>query len=110
MPDIVQAVDEFVTNSIVHGYRGVGGPVEVEVDKSGTSLVVRLRDQAPQFDPTQLPSPDPAAPLAERRLGGMGVFLARDLKDSVTYQRTKESNELTLVKECTGQPQQPAAR
>jgi anti-sigma regulatory factor (Ser/Thr protein kinase) len=45
VPDIVQAVDEFVTNSIVHGYRGGGGPIEVEVDKSGTSLVVRLRNE-----------------------------------------------------------------
>ena len=110
VPDIVQAVDEFVTNSIVHGYRGVGGPVEVEVDKLGTSLVVRLRDQAPQFDPTQLPSPDTTASLDKRALGGMGVFLARDLMDSVTYQRTKEGNELTLMKDCIGQQHQPSTR
>jgi len=110
VPDIVQAVDEFVTNSILHGYRGGGGPVEVEVDKLGTSLVVRLRDQAPQFDPTQLPSPDTTASLDKRALGGMGVFLARDLMDSVTYQRTKEGNELTLMKDCIGQQHQPSAR
>jgi serine/threonine-protein kinase RsbW len=110
VPDIVQAVDEFVTNSIVHGYRGGGGPVEVEVDRSGTSLVVHVRDQAPQFDPTQLPSPDTTASLDKRALGGMGVFLARDLMDSVTYQRTKEGNELTLMKECIGQQHQPTAR
>lgn len=107
--DIVQAVDELVTNSVVHGYRGGGGPVEVEVDQSGSALVVRVRDRAPAFDPTLLPSPDTAAPLDERPLGGMGVFLARDLMDSVTYQRTKEGNELTLTKVCIGQQHQPAA-
>jgi serine/threonine-protein kinase RsbW len=100
VPDIVQAVDELVTNAIVHGYRGREGTVEVEVDRSGRSLVVRLRDRAPAFDPTLLPTPDTSAPLARRPAGGLGVFLARDLMDSVTYVRTKEGNELTLVKEC----------
>jgi serine/threonine-protein kinase RsbW len=98
--DIVQAVDESVTNAIVHGYRGHGGTVEVEVERSGKSLVVRLRDQAPPFDPTVLPTPDITAPLEQRLFGGMGVFLTRELTDAVTYQRTRDGNELTLVKEC----------
>jgi serine/threonine-protein kinase RsbW len=103
VPDIVQAVDELVTNSIVHGYRGGAGTVEVEVDRAGSSLIVRLRDQAPPFDPTLLPAPDTTASLDERPLGGMGVFLARDLMDAVTYRRTARGNELTLVKECVDQ-------
>jgi serine/threonine-protein kinase RsbW len=97
--DLVQAVDESVTNTIVHGYRGNGGTVEVEVERSGKSLVVRLRDQAPPFDPTLVPMPDISAPLEHRPLGGMGIFLTRELTDAVTYQRTRDGNELTLVKE-----------
>jgi serine/threonine-protein kinase RsbW len=97
--DLVQAVDESVTNTIVHGYRGNGGTVEVEVERSGKSLVVRLRDQAPPFDPTLVPTPDIRAPLEHRPLGGMGIFLTRELTDAVTYQRTRDGNELTLVKE-----------
>lgn len=100
--DIVQAVDESVTNVILHGYRGKEGSVEVEVEvevgQSGKTLVVRLRDQAPVFDPTLVPAPDITASLDERPLGGMGVFLARVMMDSVTYERTKDGNELTLVK------------
>jgi serine/threonine-protein kinase RsbW len=98
--DVVQAVDESVTNAILHGYRGSGGTVEVEVDSAGRSLIVRLRDQAPPFDPTHLPAPDITSSLDRRPLGGMGVFLARELMDAVTYQQTKDGNELTLVKEC----------
>lgn len=101
--DIVQAVDESVTNAILHGYRGGNGTVEVEVDHAGRLLIVRLRDQAPPFDPTLVPTPDTSAPFHERPLGGMGVFLARELMDTVTYERTKEGNELTLVKECIAQ-------
>jgi serine/threonine-protein kinase RsbW len=104
VPDIVQAVDESVANAILHGYRGRDGTVEVEVDSSGRSLVVRLRDDAPPFDPTLLPAPDITLPLAARPLGGMGVYLARELMDKVTYQVTKDGNELTLVKECISRP------
>jgi serine/threonine-protein kinase RsbW len=100
VPDVVQAVDECVANTILHGYRGGPGTVEVEVDSSGDALVVRLRDHAPAFDPTKLPSPDITLPLEQRPLGGLGVFLTRELMDEVTYRQTSEGNELTLVKQC----------
>ena len=99
VPDIVQAVDESVANVIEHGYRGKPGPVELEVESSGRSLVVRVRDQAPPFDPTTVPAPDVDAPL-ETRQRGMGVFLARGMTDEMTYRRTSAGNELTIIKEC----------
>ena len=100
VPDIVQAVDESVTNVIRHGYRGGAGAVDVEVEAVGRSLVVRVRDQAPPFDPTRLPDPKTGATLDQWPPGGMGVFLARELSDEVTYRRMPDGNELTIVKEC----------
>jgi len=49
--DMVQAVDEAVTNVIVHGYRGQPGDIEIEMDREQDALVVRLRDHAFPFDP-----------------------------------------------------------
>lgn len=100
VPDIVQAVDESVTNVIEHGYRGGAGAVDVEVEAVGRSLVVRLRDKAPPFDPTRLPDPETGAALEQWPPGGMGVFLARQASDGMTYRRTPHGNELTIVKEC----------
>jgi len=107
--DVVQAVDESVANAILHGYRGDEGTVEIEIDRSGPSLIVRLRDQASPFDPTKLPAPDTTLSLDERPLGGMGVFLARELMDAVRYRQTNDGNELTLVKECI-KPQEGTRR
>lgn len=98
--DVVQAVDEAVTNAIIHGYHGAAGVIEVEVDHAGQSLIVRLRDEAPRFDPTTVPDPDNALPLDQRRPGGLGVYLARELTDDLTYRQTRNGNELTLVKVC----------
>jgi len=49
--DVVLAVDEAATNSIVHGYQGQPGIIEIKVRRMGDSLVVCLRDQATSFDP-----------------------------------------------------------
>jgi anti-sigma regulatory factor (Ser/Thr protein kinase) len=96
--DVVQAVDESVTNIIVHGYRGADGFIEVEVLKVNGTLVVRLRDQARPFDPTTLPDPDTSLPLDKRPYHGMGVFLTRELSDDVLYREMDDGNELTIVK------------
>jgi serine/threonine-protein kinase RsbW len=83
--DLVQAVDEWVTNVIVHGYRGVAGPIEIELAREGDELVVRVRDEAPAFDPATAPAFDPSVPLERRPLGKMGIHLIRELCDRFEY-------------------------
>jgi len=96
---LIQAVDESATNIIVHGYQGRPGKIEIQMTLEEDSLVVRLWDQAPLFDPTQIPPPNLALPLEERRFGGLGVHLARHFTDQMTYQVTPDgNNELTLRK------------
>jgi serine/threonine-protein kinase RsbW len=97
--DVVQAVDESVTNIIAHGYRGTRGVVEVEIRVAEGALVVQLRDNAPPFDPTRRAPPDLSSPLERRPLGGMGVHLVRELTDEVRYTVPEGwGNELILVK------------
>lgn len=100
--DMLQAVEEAVANTILHGYNGQPGEIKVVVQRKGNQLVVRLQDQAPHFDPTGFPSPDLTLPLEERAPGGLGIYLMRHFVDAVTYRVTSDgSNELTLVKKQT---------
>ena len=97
--DMLQAVDESVINIIVHGYHEQAGNIEIGVSLDGDALVVRLCDQAPLFNPTLVPPPDLTLPLEKRRFGGLGIYLARQFVDSMTYRITPEGgNELTLRK------------
>ncbi len=96
---MIQAVDELVANVIIHGYRHQPGVIEVEIVQEGDTLIAHLRDQAPAFDPTTVPSPDLGAPFEKRMKGGLGVYLARSFTDAMMYRRTAEGwNELTLLK------------
>jgi serine/threonine-protein kinase RsbW len=96
--DLVQAVDEWVTNVIVHGYRGRAGPIEIELSRESDEVVVRVRDQAPLFDPrTAAPAFDPNAPLERRPLGKMGLHLIRELCDRFEHRvPVQGGNEIEL--------------
>jgi serine/threonine-protein kinase RsbW len=97
--DLVQAVDEAVTNAILHGYRGSPGWLDVTVERVGDDIVITVEDTAPGFDPSSLPEPDVTTPPAHRRPGGMGVHLIRMATDSMTHRpRPGGGNILTLTR------------
>lgn len=101
--DLVLVVDEVVANIMRHGYRGRPGLVEIEVSGDPQDLVIRLRDEAPAFDPTRWPMPDLDAPLERRAPGGMGIHLTRLCVDRMVHrERPGGGNELTLVLRLTG--------
>ncbi len=96
--DLVLAVNEAVTNSLLHGYGGRPGPIGLCVEADEGEMRVILSDIAPPFDPTQAPPPDINLPLEDRPLGGLGIHMMRQLTNALLYRRTAEGNELTFVK------------
>lgn len=98
--NVIWAVDEVATNIMLHGYAGQEGIIEVEVERQNNTLLVRLRDQAPQFDPTTVPTPDLTLGFEDRPPGGLGIYIVRKLMDQVLYRIPDQGgNELTLVKQ-----------
>ena len=96
---LIGAVDESATNIIIHGYQGAPGNIDVEMGLEGEGIIVRLTDQAPLFDPTQIPPPVLTRSLEDCCSGGMGMHIIRHSVDSVTYRITPDGrNELTLRK------------
>jgi serine/threonine-protein kinase RsbW len=95
--DKVLAVDEAVTNIIKHGYAHHPGVIEIAVWLEAGTFIVRVRDDAPPFDPMTVPPPDLAAALEQRSLGGLGIYLMRQFTDHITHRVTPQGgNELIL--------------
>lgn len=96
--DLNLAITELITNTLLYGYEGAG-PIEIEILRSERDLLVRLRDKAPHFDPTEHPPPDITQPLVNRLPGGMGVYLTRLSVDRFSYRRLPGGgNEISLGK------------
>lgn len=94
--DMIVALNEATVNIIRHGYRQPG-LVEIDLFRQDGALRIELRDDAPLFDPTQVPSPDITIPLAERPYGGMGIHMMRQFLDALVYQQTANGRNLLIL-------------
>ena len=70
--------------------------VEARLELKDGALRITLLDDGIPFDPLSAEQPDVHAPLDERDVGGLGIFLVRELMDEVVYQRQGDRNRLTL--------------
>ncbi|MFI6729259.1 ATP-binding protein [Streptomyces atratus] len=92
------AADELATNIVLHGYRGEPGEITVAGGIDPGEVWVRFQDDAPAFDPRQgMRAPALDMPLAERQIGGLGVFLAFTAVDTFEYELVAGRNVSTLV-------------
>lgn len=95
------ALDEVVTNAIVHGRLPAGAVIGVELAVEGGEVVGTVCDQGPAFDPLAAPpAVDAAAPLEDRPIGGLGLFLVRQLCRDLAYRREGSCNRLTMRLAC----------
>lgn len=97
--DLRLAVDEAVTNVILHGYEGLDGRIELHMESDGDAVIIRIRDQAKPFDSSLVIEPQLDAALKDRPFGGMGLFLIKKTMDEVEFLRPPDGgNELRLIK------------
>ena len=94
------AVDEACSNVIEHACDGeCEEQIEITCTTSDDRLTIMVRDHGEPFDPTSAPSPDLDAAIEDRPVGGLGIFLIRQLMDEIRYERLGTAgNVLTLVK------------
>jgi serine/threonine-protein kinase RsbW len=86
------AVDEIVTNTMMHGYGTVQGGdnedrvVNIYGEITARTISITIEDSAPPFDITQeMPVVDVNAPLDKRDPGGLGVYLVVRYVDDIRY-------------------------
>ncbi|MGB7877047.1 MAG: histidine kinase N-terminal 7TM domain-containing protein [Anaerolineales bacterium] len=95
------ATEEICTNIIQYGYEGVKpGLISLFFDVEGNVARLTIRDDGKYFSPEQAESPNIEAGLDEREIGGLGIYLVKELMDNVTYNKTDENiNQFILEKE-----------
>ncbi|HVP94551.1 MAG TPA: ATP-binding protein [Methanoregulaceae archaeon] len=97
--DIELAVDEVVTNSILHGYGGGGtGTIHIVVQLRPDRVEMTIEDQGTPFDPTTFEPKTQEGDISERVPGGLGIILIRNVMDKIMYRRDGRTNILHLVK------------
>lgn len=88
------AADEIYSN-IVRYSQAKNARVTVEKNRNVVSL--RFEDDGKPYDPTTAAEPDITASAEQREIGGLGIFMARKMMDSVEYLYKDGYNVLTLT-------------
>jgi len=93
------AVEEAVVNVINYAYPpGEEGEISVEAKSDGQYLSFTIIDAGFPFDPTASADVDTTLSAEDRPIGGLGIFLVRELMDTIHYERTDGKNVLTIKK------------
>jgi serine/threonine-protein kinase RsbW len=106
VPNVAMAVREAAVNAVLHGNGySPAKQITVSFEANSDALIVRIADQGPGLDPSNVP--DPLAPENILRGSGRGIFLIRAFMDEVHFRQLHPGTELTLIKHRA--PAQPPA-
>ncbi|MBQ6038331.1 MAG: SpoIIE family protein phosphatase [Bacteroidaceae bacterium] len=93
------AVEEAVVNVMDYAYPpGTEGEMTIDVDVTADRLRYTLTDQGMSFAPTDVMRADTTLSVEDRPIGGLGIFLVRNLMDVINYERFEGKNVLTMWK------------
>jgi len=96
---LLTALDELITNIVMHGGLGATDRIGVALTSAEAGIVdVEIEDPGPAFDPlADVPQPEIEAGVEDRPVGGLGLFLVRNLTTALAYSRTSSGrNRLTF--------------
>jgi len=102
------AVEEAVANIVQYGggkqeaegrkQKAEDGEIELLFSYKDSRLVFTIIDEGVEFDLTQVENPDTTLSAEERPVGGLGIFLIKQIMDEIEYRRENGKNILTLSK------------
>lgn len=97
--DIVLISDELATNIINYAYPDGGTHTfTLDLHKEGDErIVMKLSDDGIPFDPFARDNPDTESSLEEREIGGLGIFIVKQLSEVVEYSRVDDKNHLIVI-------------
>jgi sigma-B regulation protein RsbU (phosphoserine phosphatase) len=91
------ALEEVFVNVAKYAYEK-GGEVEVTLSNDKNKVTFVFRDSGKPFNPLEKEDPNITASSEEREVGGLGIYMVKNIMDETTYEYKDHHNVLTLVK------------
>lgn len=96
-------LEEVLANVIAYAYEdNQPHEIMVQADLRDDELVIEVEDDGRSFNPLQIPPPDLERPLAQRKIGGLGLHLVRELTSRVEYHRKDGKNRFVMRQAIEG--------
>jgi len=105
LTQLEMAVEEIFVNIANYAYQPGHGPATVRCTIGGypVQVTIQFLDAGLPYNPLDREDPDVDAPLEERDIGGLGIYLVKNSMDAIDYQYVEGKNILTIKKTlCAG--------
>ncbi|NOX33054.1 MAG: ATP-binding protein [Deltaproteobacteria bacterium] len=90
-------IEEIVVNIINHGCKGIkNGIINIMIDNSNDNIILEISDNGVAFNPLEKEEPDITSDLNERKPGGLGIFLVKQIAKKIEYTRKNNKNTIRL--------------
>lgn len=88
--------EEIFANITFYAYPKNNGMIYVSIDNSNNEITLKFEDEGIPYNPLEKPDPDITLPPEERPLGGLGIFMVKEMAKNISYERTNDKNILTI--------------
>jgi anti-sigma regulatory factor (Ser/Thr protein kinase) len=93
------ALEEHLTNVLEYGFSdGEDRWISVELGVDQNTLLAKIADTGKAYNPLDAPAVDTTLPLEEKAIGGLGVYLMKQMMDELSYARDGRMNVLRMTK------------
>jgi len=94
------ALEEILVNVAKYAYSSKEGIIDVsyEIDKNSNELRVVIKDKGQPFNPLEKEDPDLHSSVQDRKIGGLGIFITKNMVDNIQYRRINDENILEFSK------------
>lgn len=89
--------EEVFVNIASYAYKD-RGYCTVDVNYENNSLTLVFSDNGVEFNPLAKEDPNTGLKAEDRQIGGLGIFMVKNLMDKVYYEYKDDKNILTMVK------------
>jgi serine/threonine-protein kinase RsbW len=101
--ELTLVLEELFSNVVKYGHDDEAAhEIHATLTLDEGKITLAFDDDGRAFNPLTVPDPDVGAVLENKRVGGWGLQLVRNLMNEAHYERRTERNYLTLTKSLAG--------
>ncbi len=89
--------EEIFVNIASYAYPEETGQVKVLLSKEGNEIILKFEDEGFEYNPLQKEDPDITLSYDKRPIGGLGIFMVKEMSKNVEYERKNNKNILTIT-------------
>ncbi len=92
------AIEEIFTNMVKYNPENQNN-ISISLNKDGNKLILCLTDyDVGHFDITKLKEIDISQSLQERKAGGLGLHIVKQMVDEIDYEYKNRNSRITIIK------------